>query len=207
MKPLEQLSDEVLAKLSQRDSLDPGARRAAAVLFARYQGRVYIWAMRYVHDHDQALDLTQDIFLNAWRQLSTYSGQARFFAWIFTITRNRCLNAIRPTSLLRDEGIEVDQMAANSPLPDQEREERLDEEAFESLAREVLDQLEHDAIYLRAFERLPLEEITILLKIPGAAGARAVLQRARRKLREALTRRRQQEAQASAYGFSGGGDR
>jgi RNA polymerase sigma-70 factor, ECF subfamily len=188
MKTLEQLSDETLANLAQRDPNDLQSRRAASVLFARYYGRVYIWAMRYVHDHDQALDLAQDIFLNAWRKISTYQGRARFFAWIYTITRNRCLNAIRKSSLLRDEAIELDEMSTSQPLPDKLLEDRMDAEAFQDLARKVLDQQEHDALYLRCYEHMPIDEITRVLEIPGATGARSVLQRARRKLAEALGR-------------------
>lgn len=188
MNTLEQLSDEALAELAQRNQRDPQSRRAATVLFARYYGRVYIWAMRYVHDHDQALDLTQDIYLNAWRKIDSYRGQGRFFAWLFTITRNRCLNAIRKPSLLRDEAVDPDEMSTSQPLPDQALEDRIDEQALHQLAREVLDRQEHDAIYLRCYERLPIDEITQLLGIPGATGARTVLQRARRKLREEIGR-------------------
>ena len=208
MKTLEQLSDEALAEYARRNPQDAQSRRAATVLFARYYSRVYIWAMRYVHDHDRAMDITQDVFLNAWRKLSTYRGRARFFAWIFTITRNRCLNAIRQPSLLRDEGVEVDQMSTPQPLPDRELEERLDEEELQSLARETLDRQEHDAIYLRCYERLPIGEITTFLGVSDATGARTVLQRARRKLRDALIKRRRDLAQPLIHsGSTSGGDR
>ena len=192
MKALDQLTDEDLVAIARRDACDPEARRAAAVLFGRYSGRVYVWALRYVHDHDRALDLSQDIFLNAWRQLVTYQGRARFFAWLFTITRNRCLNALRQPSLVRDEEVEVDLLATAQPPPDRELEDKLDAETIHTLARERLDSQEHDAIYLRCFERMPIDQITMMLGIPGAAGARTVLQRARRKLREAIDEHRRQ---------------
>jgi len=49
-----------------------------------------------------------------------------------------------------------------------------------------LDSVEQQAIRLRCFERMPVDAITRALDIRGSAGARAVLQRARRKLRAAL---------------------
>ena len=122
-----------------------------------------------------------------------YKGRSRFFAWIFAITRNRCLNALRRPSLLRDEEVEVDRLAARQPGPDQELAERLDREEVLSIIQEHLDIQEQDAIYLRCFERMPLEEITEQLGIRGSAGVRSVLQRARRKLRQALTSRRRNQ--------------
>lgn len=192
MKALNRRTDEDLVEIAKRNPSDPEARRAAAVLFERYSGRVYIWALRYVQDHDRALDLSQDVFLNAWRQLATFKGRSRFFAWLFVITRNRCLNALRKPSLVRDEEIEVDLLATSRPMPDREYEEKLDERTIHRLARERLDPQEHDAIYLRCFERMPIDQITTLLGISGASGARTVLQRARRKLREALEEHHQE---------------
>jgi DNA-directed RNA polymerase specialized sigma24 family protein len=54
------------------------------------------------------------------------------------------------------------------------------------LVRRHLDPLEREAIWLRCYEGMPVEEITGLLGIDTASGARGILQRARRKLRAAL---------------------
>jgi DNA-directed RNA polymerase specialized sigma subunit len=64
-----------------------------------------------------------------------------------------------------------------------------DEERLLQTIRTSLEPLEQDVIWLRCFERMGLEQITVILSIDGASGARAVLQRARRKLRAALDRR------------------
>ena len=200
MKAYDQRTDEELVEIAQRNPGGPEARRAAAVLFERYSGRVYIWALRYTQDHDRALDLSQDVFLNAWRQLAAFQGRSRFFAWLFAITRNRCLNALRRPSLVRDEDVEVDRLTAPQSLPDRAYEEKLDEQVIHRLARERLDPQEHDAIYLRCFERMPIDQITVLLGIPGASGARTVLQRARRKLREAIDEYRQANDGSGGYG-------
>ena len=59
------------------------------------------------------------------------------------------------------------------------------------LLRIIRDELapeEQQAIWLRCVERMPLDEVTRVMKLDGASGARAVLQRARRKIRAAMER-------------------
>ncbi len=181
-------SDEALARLAQRDRAGPEGQRAASELFGRYQQRIYLWCFRYTRDHEQALDLAQDVMLSAYRNLPTFSG-ARVFSWLFAITRNRCLNAMRKPPILRDEGIELERLPASDPGPDTLLEEKLDERAVLRAVEECLEKREQEALYLRCFERMPVDEITKLLAIQDASGARVVLQKARRKLRRALENR------------------
>jgi DNA-directed RNA polymerase specialized sigma24 family protein len=79
-------------------------------------------------------------------------------------------------------------VADRRPTPDRELEERLDEAALLDLIAGHLTQQEQDALWLRCMERMSVEEITRLLDIQEQSGARAVLQRARRRLRAALER-------------------
>lgn len=189
-------TDEALARAAQRGSGSPEARRAASELFGRYQRRIYLWCFRYVHEHEEALDLAQDVMLGAYRNLSSYSCKGRFYSWIFAITRNRCLNAVRRPALLQDE-VETVQLPGHEPGPDRRLEEKLDEEDILQLVRERLSPREQEALYLRCFEHLPVDEITQLLGIAEATGARSLLQKARRKLHAAIGTRERQHRRAS----------
>ena len=60
---------------------------------------------------------------------------------------------------------------------------------MQALLRDHLSPLEQEAIWLRCFEGLPVPEVTRLLGLTHASGARSVLQSAREKLRTALARR------------------
>jgi len=64
-----------------------------------------------------------------------------------------------------------------------------EESAMEALLRENLSPVEQQAIWLRCFERLPVEEVTRILGLTNTSGARSVLQSAREKLRRAIERR------------------
>jgi DNA-directed RNA polymerase specialized sigma24 family protein len=85
-----------------------------------------------------------------------------------------------------DVEIEPDQLAGGHKSPEEVFIEHAEEDAILELVRRVLDPREQLALWLRCFEDLSVDEITRRLQIPGAAGARAVLQGARRKLRAAL---------------------
>lgn len=162
----------------------PRADAAAGELFGRYRGRVYAWCRRYVRDPDQALDLAQDVLLTAYRGLGTWEGRAPFGGWLFTVAHHACLRAVRSRppasgddSLL--EGLPDPRPDAATALEDaQQREALLD------LVHQ-LGPLEQRAVWLRCAERMPVEEITRVLGLDTASGARGLLQTARRKLRAA----------------------
>lgn len=184
------LSDEELVRRIQSEpGFGAGAGEAAEALFGRYRRRTYLWCFRFVRNHDRALDLAQDVLLKAWQALPRYDARAPFACWMFTIARNRCFSAMRPVSLARDEEVDLEALADEGPGPEVAIENDETGAAMIELIATVLDRSEQDALYLRCWERLPVEEVTRLLGIEGPSVARGVLQRGRRKLRAALLRR------------------
>jgi RNA polymerase sigma-70 factor (ECF subfamily) len=180
---------ELLAAYRRGPDGEPG-RRAAGALLARYRARVYAWCRRMVRNHEEAMDLAQVVMLKAWRSLPGFDGRSAFSSWLFAIARNECLTALRPKSLKRDPGVDPEWLLVEHDEPGVLLETREEEQAMEALLRETLSPLEQDAIWLRCFERLPVEDVTRLLGIGGASGARSTLQSAREKLRRALEKRR-----------------
>jgi RNA polymerase sigma-70 factor (ECF subfamily) len=185
--------DRELLELAQSEPASDRGREAASDLLERYQGRVYLWCLRYVRDHDRALDLAQDVLIKAYRALPGFRGAAQFSSWLFTIARHRCLNAVRPVSWMRDEGLDLDLVPDESTPPDAVIEEAESEALLEALIEECLDETERKALFLRTSERMSVDEITTLLGIDQRSGARGVLQAARRKLRAALDRKENRE--------------
>jgi RNA polymerase sigma-70 factor (ECF subfamily) len=186
-------SDEALVAEALRE---PGSRRgrdAASELLGRYQRRVYLWCYRYARDPDRALDLAQEVLMSAYRSLHTFQGRAKFSSWLFVVARNRCLNAVTAPSLLRDDDADLDALPGAAPDPAAEFERRIDEHALRELLAAHLGEDEREALWLRCFERLPVDEITRVMGLDSASGARGLLQRARRHLKAALDERDRKE--------------
>lgn len=181
-------SDLDLARIAADQAGRQTGRLAASALLGRHQDRVYAWCFRYVRDHERALDLAQDVLMLAFRDLGAFRGQARFSTWLYTVTRNRCLQEMRKPRLLVDDEADPDTQSAKAAPPDRAFEEKLAEEQVLNLIRDHLTPQEQDALWLRCFDRLPVDTVTEILRITETTGARAVLQRARRKLRAALGR-------------------
>src|SRR5881392_2466828 len=72
-----------------------GDRDAFGRLVKRHQRRVYAAALHILGNHSDADDVAQESFVRAYRGLSTFDGRADFFTWLYRITVNTALNALR----------------------------------------------------------------------------------------------------------------
>jgi len=186
-------SDEDLAGRFAADPRSTAGRAAAEQLFARYDTRVYHWCLRLAREHETALDLAQEAILTALRDLHQFQGHSRFSTWLYTVVRRRSLRLLqRERRWLTDEADE-ERLISRAPDPADEVAGRDEEEWVRATMRDVLEPIEATALVLRCEEGLPVDEITRVLHLTGASGARGVLQSARRKLRAALEARRADE--------------
>jgi RNA polymerase sigma-70 factor (ECF subfamily) len=184
------LEDLELVRLYQADPGGPAGRRAADVLLRRWRERIYLWCHRMVRDHDQAMDLAQDCLVRVHRALPRFEPRAAVSSWIFLIVRNRCLTALRARPLRQDSEVDLDELHSTLAGPEETIEHRDQLEHVMRAMADALEPIEQRALWLRARDGMSVEEITRLLGITGASGARNVLQSARQKLRAALERAR-----------------
>jgi RNA polymerase sigma-70 factor (ECF subfamily) len=178
--------DDVLVRAAQEDPGSEEARRAACVLLSRYRERVYAWCYERLRDPERALDIAQEVLLSAYRHLDSFEPRARFSTWLYAITRNRCISELRRPGLLYDDEADPDTLRDPAQDPAQQLAEKMTQEALLELIRAHLDPLEQEVLWLRCVEQMPLERINASLDLQQASGARGILQRARRHLREAL---------------------
>jgi RNA polymerase sigma-70 factor, ECF subfamily len=72
-----------------------GDQRAFEALVRRYRKRIFALALHISGSSSEADDITQDVFLKAFRALAEFEGRSQFFTWVYRMTVNRALNARR----------------------------------------------------------------------------------------------------------------
>lgn len=181
-------TDLELVQLLQARPDSPEGRRAERELLMRWRSRIHAWCWRMVGEREQAEDLAQECLVLIHRALPTFEPRAAVTSWIYAIVRNRCLSALRRARPRRAEDEELFLLEEPSPGPEESFVRREWEERVMSAMRETLSPLEQTALWLKAYEGMPVRDITRLLDVKEESGARALLQTARRKLKAALER-------------------
>jgi RNA polymerase sigma-70 factor (ECF subfamily) len=77
------------------EACQKGSRPAFRRLFEAYRGRVYSTARHILGSDAAAKDVTQQVFLAAWRHLDRFDSEAEFAPWLYRVAVNTCLNERR----------------------------------------------------------------------------------------------------------------
>jgi RNA polymerase sigma-70 factor (ECF subfamily) len=144
------------------DAFVSGRSEAFDLLVARHRRSVYQLCYRFVHNHEDASDLAQDIFVRVFRGLATFKRDAAFTTWLYRIGVNVCLNRVavkRPPTEPLDAAAHVDRREPDA-LELVVRAERADE------LRTAIAQLppkQQATLVLRVYQELTHEEIAQIL--------------------------------------------
>ena len=132
-----------------------GDEKAFELLFARHQRSIYNLALRFLNDPDDAVDITQDAFIRIYRASQTYTPDAKFTTWLYTIVKNLCFNMLRARK-----SVEIVSMD-NEFMPELSAKE---EHPVERIAR-----VQTREMVIRAVNRLPanMKMAVILSKYHG----------------------------------------
>ncbi|MDZ4684229.1 MAG: sigma-70 family RNA polymerase sigma factor [Planctomycetaceae bacterium] len=159
-----------------------GATDAFRVLVDRYQHVVWTFCRNLLRQPADAEDLTQDVFLVAFRKLSSYDAdRAAFSTWLLTIARSRCCNRLQQRQPMNESSEEP---LDRGPAPD---ETLADSEVWNRLDR-ALEQLpleQRTAFVLAEIQELPHSEIAEIEGVEvGTVKSR--VSRAKARLRDVL---------------------
>jgi RNA polymerase sigma factor (sigma-70 family) len=106
---------------------------AAVAFVRRFQGPVYGLAVSITHDEGLAQDVSQEVFVRAWRAAGSYDvRRASVLTWLLTITRNAAIDAIRANRPTPTEGALLDEMITatmQSPSPEGDVERHAERDA------------------------------------------------------------------------------
>lgn len=156
-------------------------------LFLKYQDYVFHIVYGVVGKTEEARDLTQEVFLQAYRSLPGFRHNSRFSTWLYRIAVNRAVDAARGARRWRWIAIQdTPQLATYADRPDREPEHVIGLQADRDAIQRVLMRcpLNHrEVLALRYYRDLTLEEIAETLSISVAA-AKVRLHRARSVFKE-----------------------
>ena len=173
------------------------AQDAAAFeqLMLLHQKPVYNICWRMAGNAEDALDLSQEVFLKLWRTLAQYQFDAAFSTWLYRMTQNVCIDFLRrrrrqqtvPLTFEDADGEEQTYAVPDvQPLPEEQVELKLTRETLAAAMAQLLP--EHRAVLqLRVVNEMSYEQIADVLDIQiGTVKSR--LSRARNQLKKILER-------------------
>ncbi|MGI8673106.1 MAG: RNA polymerase sigma factor [Luteitalea sp.] len=173
-----------------------GDQQAWEQIVRQHWRKVFNVAYKFTGKHDEAEDLTQDIFVKIFRSLHTFDRRANFQTWLISVSRNLCIDHYRSVRKEREtisRDIDSREMATATraepgPLAGIERD---DQRALLRLALNQLAPTLRSAVLLRDIRELSYQEIAVLLALPEGT-VKSRINRGRTELARQI--RRLQEA-------------
>lgn len=185
----EVVSDQVLVERAQS-----GDEAAFATLILKYQRKLLRLISRFIQNPGEAEDVTQDVFIKAYRALPTFRGESAFYTWLYRIGVNTAKNQLqtngRRVKTLTDYDIQDAEEFAD---PTQTRQLETPETLLQSkqmaeVVNQAMNSLPEElrtAIMLRELEGLSYEEIAQTMNCPIGT-VRSRIFRARDAIADAL---------------------
>jgi RNA polymerase sigma-70 factor (ECF subfamily) len=150
---LEELSEVELVSASLE-----GRSGAFDLIVERHRRAVYQLCYRFVANHEDASDLTQDVFLRAYRGLKNFRGQSSIATWLYRIGVNASLNRVSAKNL-ETEPIEAERHVDTTLESPRERLIREERAASVRTAIAQLPEKQRAALILRMYHDLSHQEI------------------------------------------------
>lgn len=160
-----------------------------------FKNRIFGMAYKFTNDYNEAQDLSQDIFLKIYKEISSFRFESKLSTWIYRVAMNTCLDWKRKnikiknlsTNITNDENeiIEVD-IKDESPLPDEICIQSESQREIHKLISDLPD-IYKTVIIMYHFNNMSYEEISTALGLPERT-VETRLYRARRLLREELSK-------------------
>jgi RNA polymerase sigma-70 factor, ECF subfamily len=173
-----------------------GDQDAWAQIVRQHWRKVFNIAYKFTGKHDEAEDLTQDVFLKIFKSLDTFDRRANFQTWLVSVSRNLCIDHYRSVRKERetiDRDVDAGELApaavTQSPVAALEQRDRVE------LLKKAMDQLPptlRSAVLLRDIQELSYQEIADRLHLPEGTvksrinRGRTELARQIRRLRDEL---------------------
>jgi RNA polymerase sigma-70 factor (ECF subfamily) len=143
--------------------------------------------MGFVHQKEDAEDITQEVFIKAYQSLAGFAGQSSFSTWLYRIAIHTSLNALQKKKRrnIWDRVTDLLQLPSAARNPEQLLQDKSEQEKIR-VAIDTLPEKQRMAFILSKYEELTQREIARIMEISDGA-VEQLLIRARENLRKKLT--------------------
>ena len=167
------MSDNIIDK-EIIERVKGGDKKAYDLLVLKYQQRVINLISRFVKNHSDALDVSQETFIKAYRALPNFRGESAFYTWLYRIAVNTAKNHLtvqsRKITKSDYDVTDIEQIEGNMSLTEQTTPESLlHKDELQETVLKTIENLPEDlksAIMLREIEGLSYEEIAGVMDCP-----------------------------------------
>jgi RNA polymerase sigma-70 factor, ECF subfamily len=168
------------------DSVLDGNLKDFELLINKYQPSIFRLSIGLLHNREDAEELTQDVFIKLYLSLSTFNKKSAFSTWLYRLTINTCLNALKKKKKRQFWTVlsETLPFSSNEASAEAAMINRSDDE----LIKQAIDNLPHKqrlAFILTKYEDLPQREVAAIMKLTEGSVEQLVL-RAKNNLRKNL---------------------
>jgi RNA polymerase sigma-70 factor, ECF subfamily len=139
------------------DRVLEGDAEAFNLLVRQWEKPIYNFILRMIGDRDEAMDLCQDSFMKAYRELQTLKDRDRFSSWLYRIAHNTCFSKRRKDHGKTFVELEPDMRATRSSIESRLAVER---------ALQYLPEDQREVVVLKVFQNLKFEEIAAIQDAP-----------------------------------------
>ena len=174
-----------------------GDQHAWDLIVRQYWRKVFNVAYKFVGKHDEAEDLTQDIFLKIFKSLDTFDRRANFQTWLISVSRNLCIDHYRSVRKERetiDRGVDTSDLSPATPEPGPIAAlEQRDRVVLLRQAMSALPETLRTAVLLRDIQELSYQEIADKLRLPEGT-VKSRINRGRTELARQIRRLRGEDS-------------
>lgn len=156
------------------ERVQKGDKRAFDLLVLKYQHKIVAVVSRFIKDHSEVQDVTQEAFIKAYRALANFRGESAFYTWMYRIAINTAKNHLvsrsrRPPSF--DVDVEDAEFYSGADLlrDNETPENQMFRDQLETAVHGAIRALPEDlrsAVTLRELEGLSYEEIAEVMGCP-----------------------------------------
>lgn len=184
------MNDQELAKRIQE-----GDEEAFRTLVDQHQEMVVNVCNSFLHNADDAMDVSQDVFIKIFESIHKYKGQAKLSTWIYRIAVNHSLNHIRSkkrrnwlNTLDNLFNGDEDEKPVYEPADESSQEKQMEAEEEQQVMIKALQKLpdkQKTALTLNSYEEMAYKEIAEVMQIPvNQVGV--LINRARKSIQQYL---------------------